>query len=638
MILKYDFVLPRIAYSMLTLIAVMGLQACADSNASAPAAATDKSLSLTPAEAVTYRFSDDSNGILVAADQQQLWWQEDRHQALPKLLAKGDFEHLRAKQLVDGGTVFTAIDGDSQYLHYWLLDEAGETQSLWQGEVTSRVVEDLCFFQSGENQQLSLFILGGRGGAEQWLLKQDQQWLAEPLLIREFGVPYDATSCVVDDANAALYIAEADQALWRYQAEPEADEGRTLIDARQPLGHIRGEIKALAMQGDVLWALEEQPARLQAYRQQQWQGSWLLRHQAQAMTLTDIDVSGAQAWVSADDKAQSYRFSLPLASTTTASLPKAVEQVSATLQTEPTERRGDAMDDPAVWVNAQQPGQSRILATDKRAGLDVYDMQGRRVQQLSVGRLNNVDVRYGLTRNGQRRDIAVASLRDNNSLQLFSIDSKGQLTAVEQVSTGMSDIYGLCLGQQPGDDAVSVYVNDKSGLIQQYRVTAAAQGWQAKLVRELRVPSQPEGCVVDDQQQWLYVGEEDVAVWRFAAAADADSDGEAIIKVAEYAELEADIEGLALADGYLVVSSQGNDSYILFQQQPPYALIKHFRIRTNTDLGIDGVSETDGLEVTTRSLGAGFEEGALVVQDGRNRMPEAGQNIKLVPWQWVKPK
>jgi 3-phytase len=60
-------------------------------------------------------------------------------------------------------------------------------------------------------------------------------------------------------------------------------------------------------------------------------------------------------------------------------------------------------------------------------------------------------------------------------------------------------------------------------------------------------------------------------------------------------------------------------------------LLSHFRIRTNTELAIDGASETDGIDVTTQSLGKGFEQGAFIVQDGRNRMPEAGQNLKLVP-------
>lgn len=48
--------------------------------------------------------------------------------------------------------------------------------------------------------------------------------------------------------------------------------------------------------------------------------------------------------------------------------------------------------------------------------------------------------------------------------------------------------------------------------------------------------------------------------------------------------------------------------------------------------GIDGASETDGLEVTSANLGGPWSQGLLVVQDGRKRMPESTQNFKLVPW------
>ena len=49
-------------------------------------------------------------------------------------------------------------------------------------------------------------------------------------------------------------------------------------------------------------------------------------------------------------------------------------------------------------------------------------------------------------------------------------------------------------------------------------------------------------------------------------------------------------------------------------------------------MGIDGASETDGLEVTSANLGGPWSQGLLVVQDGRKRMPESTQNFKLVPW------
>ena len=100
--------------------------------------------------------------------------------------------------------------------------------------------------------------------------------------------------------------------------------------------------------------------------------------------------------------------------------------------------------------------------------------------------------------------------------------------------------------------------------------------------------------------------------------------------------LHADVEGLGLYQSaerdYLVVSSQGNDSYLLLDAEPPYALKGAFRVGLNGGLGIDGASETDGLEVTSANLGGPWSQGLLVVQDGRKRMPESTQNFKLVPW------
>ena len=54
--------------------------------------------------------------------------------------------------------------------------------------------------------------------------------------------------------------------------------------------------------------------------------------------------------------------------------------------------------------------------------------------------------------------------------------------------------------------------------------------------------------------------------------------------------------------------------------------------------GIDGISETDGLDVTSASLGAGLESGAFIAQDGRNVSPPENQNFKLVPWSAIAGK
>ncbi|MCP1338249.1 phytase [Idiomarina sp. M1R2S28] len=542
-----------------------------------------------------------------------------------KRVAEGDFFHLRTLPLSNGEILIGAMEGNTQELVLWRASGKA-IQPVWKGEITSRVVEDICFYESNENQQLSVFLLGGRGGAEQRLLKQDEQWLKEPLVVRNMNVPFDSTACAVSNAEQKLYVAEADQAVWAYNAEPEVDQGRDLIAAAKPFGVIEGEVKALELLDDgSLLVLEEEPPRLLVYRQNE-QGFKFDKAFAidGAEALTDVsDLGNGELLLTEEDMTVMSKLTIDTLESKQRPVKKPVSQVEATLQTEPSPLRGDAIDDPAVWVHPEAPGKSRILATDKRTGLYVYDMSGNIVQELPVGRLNNVDVRGSW---------AVASLRDNNSLQLFDISADGGLSVSTNILTDIEEIYGLCMGYNEATEQASVYVNGKSGVIQQFVIS---NDGKMEKVRELSVPSQPEGCVVDDKTQRLFVGEEDVAVWLFDAAGDGSTSGEAIINVDQHEELVADIEGVTFAsvDGrdLLFLSSQGNDSYIVFEGQAPWSLLSHFRIRTNTELAIDGASETDGIDVTTQSLGKGFEQGAFIVQDGRNRMPEAGQNLKLVP-------
>ncbi|MDP5150218.1 phytase [Rheinheimera baltica] len=564
---------------------------------------------------------------------------------------RGHFIRLTLHTLTPDTALLAAMDANSNSLYLWhfMPKQQSPLQLMRQQLITSRVVDDLCFYHSNENQQLSVFLLGGRGGADQLLLQQQQQWLEQPLVIRELNVPYDSMACAVDQTAGALYIAEGDRAIWRYQAEPEADEGRSLLQVQQPFGQLQGEVKALQLlpDGSVL-ALEEEPARLLHLSQDgQLVSAVNVPALAEASGLSvQLQRNSGTAFISSEAAKAVQQLNLgaiPVSQPVSQSTPQhrnnaTMVQLMPTLQTEAASQRGDVMDDPAVWHHPSMPALSLILATDKRAGLNVYNMQGKDVQQLPVGRLNNVDVRYGLTWQGKPHDIATASLRDDNSLQLFAIDNNGQLHNAGKVLTSMNDIYGLCMYQSVKSGQHYVFVNDKSGLIEQYRIDTDGNTWRGTLVRSLTVPSQPEGCVADDKNGVLFVGEEDVGIWRFAAEADAATNGDSIILV-DGTTLVDDVEGLALAqDGdnqYLVVSSQGNDSYVIYDAVAPYAARLRFRVTTNPTLGIDGSSETDGLDVTTRSLGPGFEQGALIVQDGRNRMPEQGQNLKLVPWQAI---
>ncbi|KAK0357597.1 hypothetical protein LTR94_038840, partial [Friedmanniomyces endolithicus] len=53
------------------------------------------------------------------------------------------------------------------------------------------------------------------------------------------------------------------------------------------------------------------------------------------------------------------------------------------MQTAPVAQMGDAADDPAIWVNPLDASKSRILGSNKKQGLLVYDLDGRQTQFLA---------------------------------------------------------------------------------------------------------------------------------------------------------------------------------------------------------------------------------------------------------------
>ncbi|BFL84133.1 hypothetical protein LFREDSHE_25830 [Shewanella baltica] len=272
-------------------------------------------------------------------------------------------------------------------------------------------------------------------------------------------------------------------------------------------------------------------------------------------------------------------------------------------------------------------------------------MRGEQVQALPSGRINNVDLRQQVQLGGKMRDIAVATQREHDSLAFYEIDAAGKITEYPNQATNMTDIYGMCLYQD--EKTLYVFANEKSGRIAQYRVDWQQNGPSIKLVRDIHTPSQVEGCVVDEAQHALFIGEEDKGIWRFDAKPNASTEGKLIIKAE--GDLVADVEGISLYQGanihgkkqdLLVVSSQGNNSYLLYQANAPYTQVGRFRIGVNLngmengrETSIDGSAETDGLAVTHLPVGSGvWQQGMLVVQDGHNHLPDANQAFKWLPW------
>ncbi|MEY2225816.1 phytase [Streptomyces sp. BF23-19] len=165
---------------------------------------------------------------------------------------------------------------------------------------------------------------------------------------------------------------------------------------------------------------------------------------------------------------------------------------------------------------------------------------------------------------------------------------------------------------------------------------------------------QVEGMVVDPDTGDLYAGQEDVGIWKLDA--DLRSPARLVEKVRSFGvpgtwnpeteecdagadpgfggrHVSADVEGLTIwrdpkqpgRRGYLLASSQGDDTFAVFDREHGNAYVGGFRIGDGTKPGSpDGSQECDGAAVTTAPLGKRFPNGLLVVQDGHNTPATTG--------------
>ncbi|MCR9106988.1 MAG: phytase [Gammaproteobacteria bacterium] len=442
------------------------------------------------------------------------------------------------------------------------------------------VLEGICEGSIGGSSYL--YAYGDDGYLTQWQLFPNEGRLA---FVRAIPGVVSVEDCIVDDAGLNLYVLEEAVGLWRFGAHPESEPGRELIERYAPAGSIDGDADTVRIRDNTL-------------------------------------IVGAT------------RLPLPKAS---APRKLARPTVAASAETDPVQYSGDAADDVAIWRNPQSPEASLVLAADKRFGLRVYALSGAEVESIAAGRINNIDLRT-LPDHPEYAAIATASNRTEQSISVFAISHSGDVTWLREaeIATGLDDPYGLCMYR--GKDALFVFVNDKDGRFQQWQLTLRGMKVSARLARTFSAHDQPEGCVGDDAHARLFFGVEDHGVMLIAAEPDAATD---VTRIAEVDDkiLFADVEGMDIykrdGEGFLVVSSQGDNSFALYSRLPPYRYLGSFVIGSNANNTIDGVSETDGLAVHSGNFGSAFPLGLLVVQDGHNVSPSENQNFKLIDWREV---
>ena len=317
-------------------------------------------------------------------------------------------------------------------------------------------------------------------------------------------------------------------------------------------------------------------------------------------------------------------------------------------ETEPVFSAGDAADDPAFWFNKKEPSKSVIFGTDKKSGLHSFSLNGKRMQFISSGKINNIDSRSGYSFGAKNFSILAGSNASNNSIIIYLINEDGIIEKLNknEFKTNLEGVYGLCMYKSSKSKATYIFVSDAITLtINQYRVLNFFP-IKTQLVREIRTDSTSEGCVVDDESGILYFAQEDENSGVYYIDAEPkDNEIKIIDSIKENGgQINGDTEGLAILNHpegkLLIASSQGSSDFPVYNLSNKNKFIGRFSIGKDNE--IDGVSRTDGIEIYTGYINEDYEFGILIAQDDMNmatfdldgvslQAKKINQNFKLVP-------
>jgi 3-phytase len=302
------------------------------------------------------------------------------------------------------------------------------------------------------------------------------------------------------------------------------------------------------------------------------------------------------------------------------------QAIAPVLVTEPV---GKDSDDPAIWLDPDDTSQSLILGTDKAGAIYVFNLDGKIIPDKVVtgmGRVNNIDVAYGVMLGGEPTDIAVATDRGSNLLRVFRLPDmtpidNGGIAAFEGEAPELRLPMGVAFYKRPSDSALFAIVSRKAGpdggYLWQYLLEDDGSGAvKATKVREFGAfagTKEIEAIAVDEELGYVYYSEEDVGVHKYHADPGAqDANVElALFGTEGFAE---DREGISIykindGTGYILVSDQQANAFRIFRREGEpgnphdHREIKVVYVSTN---------ESDGSEVTTAVLDERFPSGLFV--------------------------
>ena len=373
------------------------------------------------------------------------------------------------------------------------------------------------------------------------------------------------------------------------------------------------------------------------------------------------------------EKSEAARFVLGISLVALLAACAAPEQPPAAVETEVenvvapvviTDQTAVDSDDPAIWINPEDPSESLILGTDKGGSIFVFDLDGKIIPEKTFatgGRMNNIDVEYGFKLGGESVDIAVATDRPVSLLRVLRLPEmtpvdNGGIPVFEGEEGDSLLPMGIALYKRPSDGAVFAIVSRKTGpsgaYLWQYRLSDDGDGHvTGTKVREFGTFSDAtsldegveelgeiESVAVDDALGYVYYSDELAGVRKYLADPDApDANVElALFGTDGFADQREGISIYAINDknGYILVSDQQGNAFRIYTREGEpddphdHRLVKAVKVSTN---------ESDGSDVTSTVLDPRFPSGIFVAMSDNQTFHYyswddiAGDDLKKAP-------
>ncbi len=318
--------------------------------------------------------------------------------------------------------------------------------------------------------------------------------------------------------------------------------------------------------------------------------------------------------------------------------------ITADVETDPVQVGvgTDAADDPAVWIHPSNPALSIVFGSNKKGGIAAYNLDGQEIKYTPIGEINNIDVAYNLQLATRTVDICGGTNRTTNAIDIFEISADGTLDYILKngPESGVNEVYGFCFYHSPTSDKNYAILCGKNGVVEHYEILEGQDSLGLNLVSSFDIGGQCEGMVADHKHGYLYVGEEDKGIWKLNA--EPSNPNPVLIPFSSKTDnvnIKFDIEGLTIFytssdHGFLIASSQGNNSFAIYDRSMTNDYIGSFSIG---DGQVDGTEDTDGIDVVNLNLGSKFPNGLFIAQDGENMngTTEFPQNFKLTDWKKI---